>query len=65
MRRRRKLIIPDYYMQDVPYDLIYDDTGKLIGEVYTLPASLTRRYMDDKRQAVNAVRSERSDMETG
>ncbi|WP_331697692.1 hypothetical protein [Paenibacillus sp. IITD108] len=52
-------------MQDVPYDLIYDDTGKLIGEVYTLPASLTRRYMDDKRQAVNAVRSERSDMETG
>lgn len=28
----------DPYFQDIPWDLIYDDNGELIGEVYvTLP----------------------------
>lgn len=27
----------DPYFQEVPWELVYDDKGRLIGEVYTLP----------------------------
>lgn len=33
----------DPYFQDIPWDLIYDENGRLIGEVYmTLPAAPPR-----------------------
>lgn len=34
----------DPYFQDIPWDLIYDENGELIGEVYlTLPDPPTRK----------------------
>lgn len=34
----------DPYFQDIPWDLIYDDNGELIGEVYmALPVPSPRR----------------------
>lgn len=39
----------DPYFQDIPWDLIYDDNGELIGEVYTtLPDPPTRKRKNKK-----------------
>ena|GEM_PF-6247415 len=35
MRKQRKRIDP--IMQDVPYDIVFSDKGKVLAEVFTLP----------------------------
>jgi hypothetical protein len=37
MRRRRKLQRVDPFMQDVPFDIIRNDKGKVLAEVFQLP----------------------------
>ncbi|SFE42527.1 hypothetical protein SAMN04487969_102457 [Paenibacillus algorifonticola] len=37
---KRKLD-PDPYYQDTPWEIIHDERGKVIGEVFTLPARMT------------------------
>ncbi|MEK4980837.1 hypothetical protein [Bacillus sp. FSL K6-6540] len=40
----------DPYFQDIPWDLIYDDNGELIGEVYvTLPDPPAKSYKQNKK----------------
>lgn len=41
----------DPYFQDVPWDLIYDDNGELIGEVYmALPHPPARKRKGKQKQ---------------
>jgi hypothetical protein len=34
---------PDPYYQETPWEIVLDDKGRVIGEIFTLPARMTRR----------------------
>lgn len=35
---------PDPYFSEIPWEIIYDDNGKVIGEVFLLPLPPKRRH---------------------
>ncbi|MFD1955986.1 hypothetical protein ACFSL6_17860 [Paenibacillus thailandensis] len=34
---------PDPIFQDTPWEIVQDERGRVVGEIYTLPARLTSR----------------------
>lgn len=42
----------DPYMQDIPYDIIYDEKGKVLAEVYLLPFQQLKEGKPNKQKMV-------------
>lgn len=49
-KQQPKMIDP--YMQDVPYDIIRDNNGKVIGEVFQLPTEQLEEGKVKRRKKV-------------
>lgn len=50
---------PDPYFNDIPWEIITDDKGRVIGEVYTLRPVPQKRCKEARKARYNTFKSQR------